>query len=45
MKATVNDPSAELRPSAAEFANLSQGGRTIPIYPETPADPDTPVPA
>ena len=45
MKATVNDPSAELRPSAAEFANLSQGGRTIPIYREILADTDTPVSA
>ncbi len=45
MKAPVNDSSAQLRPSAAEFAVLGQGGRTVPIYREILADMDTPVSA
>jgi anthranilate synthase component 1 len=45
MKATVNEPTTDLRPSAEAFATLSQGGQTVPIYREILADTDTPVSA
>ncbi len=45
MKVTANAQTMDLRPTAAEFVELSKGGHTVPIYREILADTDTPVSA
>ncbi len=45
MTVTANTQTPSLRPTAAEFADLSKDGQVVPVYREILADTDTPVSA